>query len=313
MGVAGSKASEVDESNAQSTITIARHLSASGPNSLQGTKRRRADEEALTQSLKRRKPTEISGGHRQIDLPYCSPRSVQTSGTDRVHYEGGVPPAIISGFPTAEALPTNCSIPSVEQSRLEHGDPNMTTSGRVAELDQAIIASPRFQNAIRSLREASEEVPSGWAVSAAPPISQSQRSHNLAMIRKAIGSLNGVHLTSTYSRDNLQLSTTQMPLHNTASRSRVSRRASLRPCELAGIQRRSRIVHKTDPIPPALNTSKRLHVDETVDVDRSRKRMRKALDGSAQTHRTKQPGCKLVGLWRKDDWSGWSGLLRTEF
>jgi hypothetical protein len=306
MGVAGSKASEADAVEEQST---------GRPRISQGTKRRQPDE-AASRSPKKHKAAKESESHLHVDLAFRSPRPRPNSNST-VYRDGHVEPsrtivqpdaATTTDMPIAKSLgfPAEQSQPDIEAPRNITPDP-------VAEISHAIVASPQFQHTLHYLRQESEEVPSGWAVAAAAPISQSQLQQNLAMIRKASADLKDVHLTAIYRKDNLQLSITTIPTKDTDIRSRASRRASVQPPGLPAIQRGNSTRQGPDPAPLGPVATKRPHAVGNIDANRGRKRRRRASGEDGQSYLLKRPVCKLRGLWRKDDWSGWSGLLKREF
>ncbi|CZT25121.1 uncharacterized protein RCC_10850 [Ramularia collo-cygni] len=305
MGVAGSKASEIDTVENPSTVNTSKNLLAPAPGASLGTKRRHAEETAL-KGVKKRKGTE-SGSHQHISLAFRSPKPGKDSSSDGTGYgsietSAAAPRSSKADVPPGLTLSTEHTQPEIEDSRDIILD-------AAADHSQAAVVSPRFQDVIRSLRDGSEDVPSGWAVVAAPPVSQSQRDHNLAMIRNAVASLNSVHLSSTYSRHNLQLSTTVIPPQNAVRNSRSSRRSSVQGSGLASLQRRSRVLNRPDPITLGVANAKRHRPDGDVEESRPHKRLRKSLVAVMHSQsNNKRHIRKLTGLWRKDDWSGWSVL-----
>lgn len=299
MGVAGSKASELDAVEERPATRMPSSFPVTASHNSRGLKRRHTDETVLGGAKKRK----AAKGAHHIDLVFRSPKPGHTR-LGRTEHEG-----VASGSPQANVSADRGLILPAEQSQIGDNDPSLprnTTSGRVA--------APPFNHVIRSLREESEELPSGWAVAEAPLISQSQRDHNLTMVRRAVASLKDVHLTDTYSKGSFQLSSTFIPAQDASNRNRprLSRRASVQTPGLPRLHRRSRIFHRPASLSLGVVATKRPLADE-YSAGQYYKHVRRNTAGSM--HRRSATGHvrKLHCLWRNDDWSGWSGLLQTEY
>lgn len=178
---------------------------------------------------------------------------------------------------------------------------------------QQIVVSPRFYDTVRSLRQGSEAVPSGWVEAATACISMPQREQNVTLIRKAIACLRGLYLTPTYDRANLCPLKTNRAVNVTETGSCASRRTSVQPASTATTQRESRIVNgfmaaALGDMPEKIPVRGKRILDGQSHRHVGRRRDPKGVS----SHTVKHDMRALEGIWRKDEWSGWSGLLKKE-